>query len=274
MKQKIYPVILVEGHFEPLGYFHKNRNLRLTVDAWLETLRTLKQIWTPGSKDGITSFEYKEFTSEEQYRRFLRDISIADSCWSDSFSRYKTICGGQVILPEQEIRELLARCDNKIPNAGKNVHLLGPCPVDCMLDFRRDTAIICGLQVDTETDMLKIEVKRISDNALFSITPYDLFDREKSLFQIWSDLPVYPFVVEKNTPSQKHLRTCFETYKEAHKAMADDYYDELRDSLNRSLAVKEEKAFELRSGSALVRWNRNLEYSWRIYDRREPLKEF
>ncbi len=276
MKPKIYPAILVEGAFAPMGYFYKNRNVRCTVPEWMEVLESLQKIYdgTPGSKDRISSFEYKEFPMEEQYRNFLDATFRADSCWSDHFSRYKVITCRQIILPEQDVRGFLIDNGLRVPDAERNIHILKPCFIDYVLDGGGKAGVVCGLHIDESTSETFITVKSCHDNAVSDIRPEDLADSDKAFLDIWKCLPIHPFVVEKNTPSQKHVRTCFDSIADAYREMCFEYHDEMRDDLHAKQAVDAEHLFYLGSGHAIVRWNKNLEYTWKITNLLDPSRVY
>ena len=271
MKAKIYPVIVIEGHFKPMEFFYRNRNHRDTVQGWLDTLGTLKEYYLKANVGSqIDSFEHKEFSTPEEEERFVKSILIADCCWSDSFSRYALIRQRQIILPEQDIREYLIEKEAFSQDSENRVTPDGPCFVDCILEGSGSCAVIQKAWLDPSGGEIRFQAGRISDNAVFTIGVEDLKDPEEGLRKIWEGLPIHPFVLEKNTPAQKHIRTFFDSVADAYREMSIDYHDELRDNGNASLAVEPEHLFLLASRRATVRWREGCEYTWRIYDRRNP----
>lgn len=268
--KKIHPAILVEGAIAPLGFFYDNRFQRSTVKEWMKTLAALKEAYdkTGDHKNEIRSFEYKEFDTEEKYRRFLDEISIADSCWSETHSRYVIISERQIVLPEQEIRSFLEKNGHRIPNFEEHLHLTDLCHVGYRSDGRECVGIVCSLRLEPGTDRIFIKTSNVCDNSVSDIEPSDILS--EGLYEIWKHLPIHPFVLEKNTPSQKHIKTTFDTVEEARRAMRSDYYDALRDKWEAQNTNLEEKLFSLGENSATVRWNKSREYEWRIYDIRNP----
>ena len=65
-------------------------------------------------------------------------------------------------------------------------------------------------------------------------------------------------------PDGKQTVRDYPTLAEAYRVMSGEYYDELKDDVHNALADDKDWSFVMSSTSAVVRWNKDLEYRWTI----------
>ena len=72
------------------------------------------------------------------------------------------------------------------------------------------------------------------------------------------------FHLKHTGPDGKQTVRDYPTLAEAYRVMSGEYYDELKDDDHNALADDKDWSFVMSSTSAVVRWNKDLEYRWII----------